>query len=615
MARPLQSIPARFGKVILNTDESDMSNHLKVTPHKTLLAKGMVGVFNGKVRVGKVHVPSKGPLRSAKGGGFKGRLEAMGKVWALKKKVKGSGDEHGRHADSPALAGPVLHGKNISSIYKKTADHKKSTLEGGEFGRRERGKITLQDASMGLERAGVKHSHHVKGHGNGKVILMEGTMRFERPGGRIRSHGKGHAREMEFLNDGSMVLEKNRAETARHGKGRGRYAAKGRPVLKFRTKGLAPADKAPLGAEPALPRFHKGHGGAGEVLKRAGGTIKGAILQKGLNEAFTGALPEKRPIESAVEPALSGKTVSGTSGSLPKAGPLKAQGASSAGTMIRPLEGAVLKGGRKKRGTPQRAHRVEKKGGRRASVAKKKPLKGLSISGGAPSRGASSVFTERLNSTGPAKFIEDIHLIPSAVVDGAPQGGQAGPMIEDGDKRVLSGPQSIINVNAATGLEKARGSAFTTLLTRDLQGAEAQMIKQASHGVVMSLRQADKEILISLEPEELGHMEIKVRMHHGLVEASIVVNNSDVMAMLNANNAALKEHLARQGLMLGGLDVTLNHGEGSPRKNRDLQGDGRGHYKRPIQGVKSAATGGGDHSIATKALHESKVQGALDLFI
>jgi len=87
------------------------------------------------------------------------------------------------------------------------------------------------------------------------------------------------------------------------------------------------------------------------------------------------------------------------------------------------------------------------------------------------------------------------------------------------------------------------------------------------------------------------------------------------MNMLNANNASLKEQLARQGLMLGGLEVALKHGGGSTQNRRDLRGGNGGRYGRGTGAVRGAATEDEVIPMAAKAHHETKAQGALDLFI
>ncbi len=167
-------------------------------------------------------------------------------------------------------------------------------------------------------------------------------------------------------------------------------------------------------------------------------------------------------------------------------------------------------------------------------------------------------------------------------------------------------------LNTAVLKEKGIFAAAALSGRGDLAGsAGMKVIKRAADGIVMSLRESRREVVITLEPEELGKMEIKVRLSDGLVETSILVDNPRVMAMINADEQALKEQLARHGIMAGGLEVALNkkgHGFSGQRQESFYSKDNPLAARRGL--IK------GSVAEALPAAHSETSSGrGLDLFI
>jgi len=90
-------------------------------------------------------------------------------------------------------------------------------------------------------------------------------------------------------------------------------------------------------------------------------------------------------------------------------------------------------------------------------------------------------------------------------------------------------------------------------------------------GVRMSLAAGGREVSISLRPEHLGHLRVRLHLDHGTVHARISVESTDVKAVFDADSARVRDLFARHGLVLGRYTVDLGHGGIGP-------GGGHGAY-------------------------------------
>jgi len=313
----------------------------------------------------------------------------------------------------------------------------------------------------------------------------------------------------------------------------------------------------------------------------------------------------------------SGGIHSKSKGASTKRGLPKIPGDAIRASILTPLKTAALKGAAKKGRRAIKERRTGKKRVRGTSASKRRAITGAALSEG---RAAKDVlpFLESMKSgsgEGDVKFLNGLHLISSAVVESVPVGGHTAPLSGQGHKAVFNDAPALLNMSAPVLSPQSRGRIFPANSKGAMQGGGEQMIKQATDGLVMSLRKGDREIVLNLEPAELGHLEIKVTLHHGLVDASILVENADVMAMLNANTASLKEQLAGQGFMLGGLEVALKGSDTSARQKGEQFGGHGGHYGRGGRGLMGAAPAGEEMPPAVKTLNGPMTAGALDLFI
>jgi flagellar hook-length control protein FliK len=68
-------------------------------------------------------------------------------------------------------------------------------------------------------------------------------------------------------------------------------------------------------------------------------------------------------------------------------------------------------------------------------------------------------------------------------------------------------------------------------------------------------------MLIKLQPEQLGDVEVKVSMHKGVVLAEIKVENETVKAAIETNLDQLKNALSQKGYNTNQISVAIDSGK------------------------------------------------------
>lgn len=86
-----------------------------------------------------------------------------------------------------------------------------------------------------------------------------------------------------------------------------------------------------------------------------------------------------------------------------------------------------------------------------------------------------------------------------------------------------------------------------------------------------------REMSLKLWPRELGEVSVQVRVHDGeRVDAKIQVQSEGVKQALQEHISVLRESLARQGLELGQLSVTVGDGQSQQQQHQEQARRGRG---------------------------------------
>lgn len=100
------------------------------------------------------------------------------------------------------------------------------------------------------------------------------------------------------------------------------------------------------------------------------------------------------------------------------------------------------------------------------------------------------------------------------------------------------------------------------------------------------------ELHISLKPDELGDVSIKLVMEKGAINARITVENSSIKNIMDTSTPQIKEHLKEQNVNVSNISVYVGTGEkendsgGNFQQYRWQQHKGR-HYKNAAPAVKA----------------------------
>lgn len=102
---------------------------------------------------------------------------------------------------------------------------------------------------------------------------------------------------------------------------------------------------------------------------------------------------------------------------------------------------------------------------------------------------------------------------------------------------------------------------------------------------------------ISLNPKELGNVDIKLTMHESSVTASILVENHGVKQVVEANLAQLKHALQQQGITVDEMQVSVDH-------------QGKGNSQNPNHSQQEAAANTPFTGIAPQAAEPASIGAA-----
>jgi len=536
----------------------------------------------GKVQGGNAHEALGTPLLSKEDGSFKGSLKAAKKAEAKRRKLKKS-SQRGPVIDTGGRAQAIL----VPNEKAPGHLHKKPGIDGEV-------KVKGHQDMGGNEKSPKKSERVLSQIKRGNPILKRTSF------GAV-NEAKGGAPEKGAK---AGLKEDSARQIPLHARGRVKGGSN-----------VAGKVKAVVKQKGILTEVLRGNPIPGKAHSVAVKKVREKALKKGaevmVKDDFAGQMPSGKEIFH------SGRIHSKSGGTFTKRGLPKIPTGVIRTGILSPLKAAALKGAAKKGEKAVKERRAGKKVARGTSASKRRALRGAAISKGTTAKDVLP-FLESFKAgkgEGSVKLFNGRGLISSVTAESASGGAPVGPLSGRGHKAVFSDSAALLNMSAPVLPSQSRGRTFSANLKGVMQGRGEQMLKQATDGLVMSLRKGEREIVLNLEPAELGHLEIKVTMHHGLVDASILVENADVMAMLNANTASLKEHLAGQGFMLGGLEVALK-GSDTPARQRGGQFGGHGgHYGRGGRGIIGAAPTGEELPLAVNAFNGGMPRGALDLFI
>ncbi|BDU50107.1 flagellar hook-length control protein FliK [Haliovirga abyssi] len=93
------------------------------------------------------------------------------------------------------------------------------------------------------------------------------------------------------------------------------------------------------------------------------------------------------------------------------------------------------------------------------------------------------------------------------------------------------------------------------------------ILEQVENGIKMNFNSSTKEMKIKLHPEELGELEIKIRIEHNIMKAEFVVDNQKVKEILENNFNNLRNNLNDKGFSGAEINVTISNGNFQENRN------------------------------------------------
>ncbi len=151
---------------------------------------------------------------------------------------------------------------------------------------------------------------------------------------------------------------------------------------------------------------------------------------------------------------------------------------------------------------------------------------------------------------------------------------------------VTNGFNAVLNAASANGGATVAGnqpqavSAVATAQEHANSAIMGQIIEKAS---ILSLPNAT-ETRMSLSPEKLGTVDIKLTMSDSSVNASIVVGSDAVKQVVEKNMDQLKLALNQQGIMVGQMNVSVGRQGNQPFGNGGLNGQNANVGARSVGG-------------------------------
>lgn len=96
---------------------------------------------------------------------------------------------------------------------------------------------------------------------------------------------------------------------------------------------------------------------------------------------------------------------------------------------------------------------------------------------------------------------------------------------------------------------------------------------------VVSTEDGVNEMVIKLNPENLGKLSLKLVTENGIIKANFIAENQKVKEIIEANFNQLKESFSNQGLNIGNLSVSVNSGDSAFREQMFNQGNAKRKFK------------------------------------
>lgn len=146
------------------------------------------------------------------------------------------------------------------------------------------------------------------------------------------------------------------------------------------------------------------------------------------------------------------------------------------------------------------------------------------------------------------------------------------------------GSNNILFVNSNQQLNVNDNNFKNVILKNTLNNNAAvnykDVIEQVTNSTkIVATEDGVNEMVIKLNPENLGKLSLKLITENGIIRADFVAESQKVKEIIEANFNQLKESFSNQGLNIGNLSVSVNSGDSSFREQMFNQGNNKRKFK------------------------------------
>lgn len=151
---------------------------------------------------------------------------------------------------------------------------------------------------------------------------------------------------------------------------------------------------------------------------------------------------------------------------------------------------------------------------------------------------------------------------------------QGGAMLNNNNEEFMSEKES---VNVQNIVAENIGKAFNEVLTRTEERSNvntSDVINQIIDKIKVGITEDMSEIKITLKPEYLGEVSLKIAVNNGIITAQFTAESQKIKEIIEANFNILKDSLLEQGIQVSELTVNVGTERDAENKynERELSG-------------------------------------------
>ncbi|MBD3420585.1 MAG: hypothetical protein GF398_10760 [Chitinivibrionales bacterium] len=131
---------------------------------------------------------------------------------------------------------------------------------------------------------------------------------------------------------------------------------------------------------------------------------------------------------------------------------------------------------------------------------------------------------------------------------------------------------------------------------------EKAVMNQILNQVTTALKTGLNEVRLTLRPESMGEVKLKIRIQEEIVVARINVENTQVKAIVESNLPQLRDALTEHNLRMGSFQVSVDNGSAEEGSHQSTDREGKAHgavvhdsqSREPLEAAESAVAAGSD---------------------